>query len=133
MAGLFWEWHFYIAPAPIIEKQNPYSDNERSFRHWGLYKTKKTFKSLRHPVAGDVVSIPDYGPCKIERVIHWSRVPSRNFTLAVVISPKSIGDEAWWLENKNNPVARHGDNWTLEFDLPKIYFSDLEIPQNDYI
>jgi hypothetical protein len=133
LAGLLWEWHYYIAPAPIIEKQDPYTENPRSFRHWGLYKTKKTFKSFRHPNAGDVLDIPDYGPCKVERVIHWSRLPSRNYTLAVVISPKSHGNEDWWIQNKNHPVAKHGANWTLEFELPKRHFSDLEIPENGYV
>jgi hypothetical protein len=133
MAGLFWTWNFYIAPAPIIENQSPFTDTPKLFRHWGIYKTKKVFKGFKHPVAGDVINIPDYGPCKVERVIYWAVRPSRNYLLAVVISPRSIGNDEWWLENRNNPVAKHSENWTLEFELPKNRFKDLDIPENGYL
>lgn len=128
MGLLIWEWKFYIAPAPIIEKQNPFTDQEVLYRHWGMFISKKIFKGFKHPVAGDMVSIPNYGNCKVERVIYWSARPSRSFVLGVVISPDSLGNEQWWIENQNNPVAKFGDQWTLDFDLAKNYFKDLVIP-----
>ena len=69
MGLLTWEWKFYIAPAPIIEKQNPFTDQEVLYRHWGMFISKKIFKGFKHPVAGDMVSVPNYGHCKVERVI----------------------------------------------------------------
>ena len=130
MGLFFWEWKFYIAPAPIVEKLNPYSENERLFRHWGMYVTKKVFKGLKHPAAGDVVSIPNYGPCKVERVIYWSKIPSKSFAIAIVVSPESLGNSEWWLTHRNNPVAEHGKDWTFQLDLPKTYFTDLQITPN---
>lgn len=130
MGLLTWEWKFYIAPAPIIEKQHPYTDREVLFKHWGMYISKKTFKGLKHPVAGDVVDIPNYGHCKVERVLYWARRPSRSYTLGIVVSPDSIGSDDWWLNNRNQPVAAFGENWTIDMDLPKSYFKDLEIPPN---
>ena len=131
MGLLTWEWKFYIAPAPIIEKQQPYTDREAFFTHWGMYITKKTFKGFKHPVAGDVVDIPNYGQCKVERVLYWANRPSRSYTLGIVISAKSIGDNEWWLNNRNQPVALFGENWTFDMDLPKSYFKDLEVPPNE--
>ena len=130
MGLLTWEWKFYIAPAPIIEKQHPYTDREIFYRHWGMYITRKIFKGLKHPVAGDMVEIPNYGPCKVERVLYWSGRPSRSFTLGIVISPDSLGNHEWWIENKNNPVSKFGENWTIDFELPKSYFRDLDIAPN---
>ena len=132
--GIFsWEWRYYIAPAPIIENRNPHTDSPERFQHWGMFISKKTFKGFSHPRAGDVVNLPNYGHCKVERVLYWANRPSRSFTLGVVISPKSIGDENWWFEHKNHPVAKNSDNWTLDFDLPKSYFKDLEIPEGKII
>ena len=129
--GLFtWEWKFYIAPAPIVEKQNPFTDRESLYLHWGMYVSKKSFKGLKHPVSGDMVEIPNYGPCRVERVIYWSSRPSRSFVIAVVISPDSLGNHQWWLENRNNPVSKFGENWTLDFELPKSYFKDIEVLSN---
>ena len=130
MSFLIWEWKFYIAPAPIIEKQNPYTDREISYRHWGMFITRKIFRGLKHPIAGDVVDIPNYGPCKVERVLYWTNRPSRSFVLGVVISPDSLGNQKWWRENKNNPVSKFPENWTLDFDLPKPYFKDIEVLPN---
>ena len=48
----------------------------------------------------------------------------------MVISPDSLGNEQWWIDNKNNPVAKFGDQWTFDFDLAKSYFNDLEVPPN---
>lgn len=132
--GIFtWEWRYYIAPAPIIEKQFVSENATRSFRHWGMYISKKVFRGFKHPKAGDVVSIPDYGACKVERVLYWANFPSRSFTLGIVISPRSLGDDSWWVENKNNPVAKHSENWNFDIELPRSYFKDLEIPANDYL
>lgn len=133
MSGIFWNWKYYIAPAPVIEKQTNSDSSSRLFKHWGMYVTKNVFKGLKHPTAGDVVQLPDYGPCKVERVLFWAARPSRGFILGIVISPSSLGNDEWWSENRNHPVAKHGDNWTLEFEIPKSYFKDLNIPQNDYI
>lgn len=130
MGLLTWEWKFYIAPAPIIEKQNSYSEREMLYRHWGMYISKRAFRGFNHPVAGDVVDVPNYGPCKVERVLYWTKRPSRSFTLGIVISSASIGDKQWWLDNRNQPVARFGEDWTFEMDLPKSYFKDLDIPPN---
>ena len=130
MSFLIWEWKFYIAPAPIIEKQNPYTDREISYRHWGMFITRKIFRGLKHPIAGDVVDIPNYGPCKVERVLYWTNRPSRSFVLGVVISPDSLGNQKWWRENTNNPVSKFPENWTLDFDLPKPYFKDIEVLPN---
>jgi hypothetical protein len=130
MGLLIWEWKYYIAPAPIIEKQNPYSDREFSYRHWGMFITRKNFKGFKHPMAGDVVDIPNYGPCKVERVIYWTNRPSRSFVLGIVISPNSLGNQQWWSENKNNPVSKFPENWTFDFDLPKHYFKDIEVLPN---
>jgi hypothetical protein len=127
---LTWDWKFYIAPAPIIEKQNPYTDREISYRHWGMYVTRKIFRGLKHPIAGDMVDIPNYGPCKVERVIYWTSRPSRSFVLGVVISPDSLGNQQWWSENKNNPVTKFSENWTFDLDLPKPYFKDIEVLPN---
>jgi hypothetical protein len=127
---LIWDWKFYIAPAPIIEKQNPYTDREISYRHWGMYVTRKIFRGLKHPIAGDMVDIPNYGPCKVERVIYWTSRPSRSFVLGVVISPDSLGNQQWWSEHKNNPVSKFPENWTFDLDLPKPYFKDIEILPN---
>ena len=125
-----WEWKFYIAPAPIIEKQNPYTDREIFYRHWGMFLTRKIFRGFKHPIAGDVVDIPNYGPCKVERVLYWTNRPSRSFVLGVVISPDSLGNQKWWTENKNNPVSKFPENWTFDFDLPKPYFKDIEVLPN---
>jgi hypothetical protein len=95
-----------------------------------MYISKKTYRGFKHPLAGDVVDIPNYGPCKVERVLFWAAKPSRSFTLGVVISPQSIGDIEWWLNNKNHPVARYGENWTFDMDLPKSYFRDVEVLPN---
>jgi hypothetical protein len=133
MGLLTWEWRFYIAPAPIIENKNPFTDSPKSFRHWGMFISKKTFKGFKHPFAGDVVNLPNYGPCKVERVLYWANRPSRSFTLGVVISPESIGDEEWWLQNKNHPVSKNGENWTLDFELPRSYFKDLSVPEGDFL
>ena len=130
MGLLMWEWKFYIAPAPIIEKQNPYTDREISYQHWGMYLTRKIFRGFKHPIAGDVVDIPNYGPCKVERVLYWTNRPSRSFVLGVVISPDSLGNQKWWTENKNNPVSKFPENWTFDFDLPKPYFKDIEVLPN---
>lgn len=130
MGLLMWEWKFYIAPAPIIEKQNPYTDREVSYRHWGMFLTRKIFRGFKHPIAGDVVDIPNYGPCKVERVIYWTNRPSRSFVLGVVISPDSLGNQQWWSENKNNPVSKFPENWTLDFDLPTPFFKDIEVLPN---
>jgi hypothetical protein len=127
---LIWDWKFYIAPAPIIEKQNPYTDREISYRHWGMYVTRKIFRGLKHPIAGDLADIPNYGPCKVERVIYWTSRPSRSFVLGVVISPDSLGSQQWWSENKNDPVSKFPENWTFDFDLPKPYFKDIEVLPN---
>ena len=127
---LTWEWKFYIAPAPIIEKQHPNTDREVLYRHWGMYLSKKTYRGFKHPVAGDVVDIPNYGPCKVERILYWVSRPSRSYTLGVVISPQSIGDSEWWLSNRNHPVSRFGDSWSFDMDLPKVYFNDLKTPPN---
>lgn len=131
MGLLIWEWKFYIAPAPVIEKQNPYTDREIFYRHWGMYLTRKKFKGFKHPMAGDVVDIPNYGPCKVERVIYWTEKPSRSLVLGVVISPDSLGDQTWWSENKNNPVSKFPENWTFDFDLPKRYFKDIDVLPNE--
>lgn len=64
MGLLTWEWKFYIAPAPIVEKQHAYTDREVLFRHWGMYISKRAYKGIKHPLAGDVIDIPDYGPCR---------------------------------------------------------------------
>ncbi len=130
MGLLTWNWKFYIAPAPVIEKQNLYTDRELLFRHWGMYVSRSVFKGFKHPIAGDVVDIPNYGHCKVERVLYWASRPSRSFTLGIVISPDNLGDATWWLNNRNNPVAKFGENWTLDFDLPRAYFKDLTIPEN---
>ena len=130
MGLLMWEWKFYIAPAPIIEKQNPYTDREISYRHWGMFLTRKIFRGFKHPIAGEVVDIPNYGPCKVERVLYWTNRPSRSFVLGVVISPDSLGNQKWWTENKNNPVSKFPENWTFDFDLPKPYFKDIEVLPN---
>jgi hypothetical protein len=95
-----------------------------------MYVSKKIFKGFNHPVAGDMVNIPNYGSCKVERVIHWSGRPSRSFTLGIVISPDSLGNQEWWIENKNNPVAKFGENWTFDFELPKSYFKDINVAPN---
>ena len=129
--GLFaWEWKFYIAPAPIVEKQNPFTIRESLYLHWGMYVSKKTFKGLKHPVSGDMVEIPNYGPCRVERVIYWASRPSRSFVIGVVISPDSIGNYQWWLDNRNNPVSKFGENWTMDFELARSYFKDIEVPPN---
>lgn len=130
MGLLTWEWKYYIAPAPIIEKQNPFTGRELSFRHWGMYVSKKVFKGLKHPVAGDMVKIPHYGPCKVERVLYWASSPSRSYILGIVVSPESLGNSEWWSTNLNDPVAKFSESWTLDFDLPRAYFKDLTIPEN---
>ncbi len=130
MGLLNWNWKFYIAPAPLIERQNPYNDHEISYRNWGMYVTRKIFRGLKHPIAGDMVNIPNYGPCKVERVIYWTNRPSRRFVLGVVISPDSLGNQKWWSENKNDPVSKFPENWTFDFELPKPYFKDIEILPN---
>jgi len=127
---LTWQWKFYIAPAPIIEKRHPHTDREVFYRHWGMYVSKKIFKGFKHPNSGDMVDIPNYGPCKVERVIYWSKYPSRSFVIGIVISPDSLGNHEWWVKNSNNPVANFGENWTMEFKLPSSYFKDLQVPPN---
>lgn len=133
MGILTWEWRYYIAPAPIIEKQFVSGDETRSFCHWGMYISKEVFKGFKHPKAGDVVAIPDYGPCKVERVLYWTSYPSRSFTLGIVVSARSLGDDSWWASNINNPVAKHFENWNFDMDLPRTYFKDLEIPENGIV
>ena len=129
--GLFiWEWKFYIAPAPIIEKQNPYAEHSILYRHWGMYISRKIFRGIKHPVPGDVVGIPNYGECKIERVIYWTNRPSRSYVLGIVISPDSLGNHQWWAENRNNPVSKFPENWTFDFEVPKTYFKDIEVLPN---
>ena len=95
-----------------------------------MYISRKIFRGIKHPVPGDVVGIPNYGECKIERVIYWTNRPSRSYVLGIVISPDSLGNHQWWAENRNNPVSKFPENWTFDFELPKTYFKDIEVLPN---
>ena len=95
---------------------------------WGKYVNDRTFSGVGYPKVGEVIDIPDFGKCKIERLapLIGSSI-SRNSPIRVIISWKSIGNKTWWEDHINSP-AHYG--WQAlkinENDL-KI-FSDIEIP-----
>ena len=51
----------------------------------------------------------------------------------VVISPKSLGNDDWWAEHRNDPVVKSEELWTFDFDGMRRYFTDLEIPEDDFV
>lgn len=134
MTNIRWRWVYAIAPAPIIEKvTHPNGTPNALFRHWGMFQTRKIYKGFTLPRAGDMVEIPTYGSCKVERVIQVSKNLGRELLVHVIISPKSLGNEEWWNEHRNDPVVKSQELWTFDFDGMKSYFKDLEVPESDFV
>ena len=134
MTNLRWRWVYVIAPAPIIEKvTHPNGTPNALFRHWGMFQLRKVYKGFKLPRAGDMAELPMYGSCKVERVIQFSKNLGRELLVYVVISPKSLGNDEWWDDHRNDPVVKSQELWTLEFDGMRRHFTDLEIPEDDFV
>jgi hypothetical protein len=132
MGIILWKWKFVIAPALISENLGIKNGKKQIKKSWGSFETRKIYTGIRLPLAGDVVNIPDYGPCKVERVKYVNGVRSRAWIVSIVISPKSLGNTNWWLENRNHPIHKHQQNWKLSFSFIKEDYNDLELA-DEYI
>lgn len=130
MGILKYDWEFEIAPAPIVlnMQRGSRSGKNKYKLFWGRYLKEKTFSGLNYPKVGEVVEVPDFGKCKIERLIpfHGNKI-SRNFHIRVVISWKALGNKAWWDSNINCPDKFGWELRKLTKEDLKI-FGDLEIP-----
>jgi hypothetical protein len=94
--GIFtWTWRFCIAPALIVEQIGFKGGEPLIRKRFVRFATSRTYSGFTLPRAGDVVNIPDHGPCKVERVLYAGGKPSKNFIVDIVISPKSISDPKW--------------------------------------
>jgi hypothetical protein len=134
MTSIRWRWVYAIGPAPIIEKvTHPNGTQNALFRHWGLFKTRKIYRGFKLPRAGEMAEIPNYGLCKIERVLQFSKNLGRDLLVYVVISPKSLGDDEWWVQHRNDPVVKSQQNWVFDMDDIRSYFKDLDIPEADFV
>jgi hypothetical protein len=129
MGLIEYDWHFEIAPAPIVIKSlEPKGKKEKFTLVWGKYENQKPFTGFRYPKVGEVVEVPDFGKCKVERIIPLtgSKI-SRNTILRIIISWKSIGNKSWWDTHINYPAKLYWQGMKLTENDRKI-FKDLDIP-----
>ncbi len=130
MSFLIWSWIIEIAPAPIIESRGEKGRKKMFYKRLGGFQTRRTFSGLRLPAAGEMVLVPDYGPCKVERVIG---IRSRSYYQSIIISPKSIGNDKWWEKNRNHPISIHSQNWKLNTNFIRDNYRDLDLPEDCYL
>ena len=131
MGILKYEWQFEIAPAPITIG---YQSDTRGGKHrfeliWGRYVKERNYSGINYPKVGEVVEVPDFGKCKIERLIPLAgNKISRNSDIRVIISWKSIGNKNWWDSNVNSPTNFGWQALKIGKHDLRI-FSDLDIPE----
>lgn len=151
-----WSWKIAIGPVAIIEIRNspesrggfggpriamgrdlaqdkPEGGARATFKHWGMFETRRVYSSWKLPRAGNVISIPTYRRCKIERVFFTLNKPSRDYIVTIVISPSSLGAEEWWEQNINDPIVNGNLLWTFDLSFRRENFKDLNVPFSDYL
>ena len=132
MGLLTWSWKFCIAPVEILEQIGFKNGKPLIRKRYVNFVTRRTYSGFNLPRAGDVVDIPDHGPCKVERVIYPGGRPSKTFIVDIVISPKSINDPNWWKINQDPLLLKNRSNWSLGGSIIREDFIDLELPEDEY-